>query len=744
MVEFINVCYSVLDGHGEKRILEDISFKLPRTGLVALTGKSGSGKTTILNLISNTISKTSGSIIVDNYNYDELSLKQIDEIRAHHISIVYQDLELIDKLSLKENIELACKIKDVSFDLVYDKYKEYLNMLDISNFEDEKVVNLSGGERQRVAVLRAIITNPSIILLDEPTASLDKNNAKIIMDFLKKISSDVLILFTSHDVNLIKSYTDQVISIDYGQIIENTAIYKEDNIQSVADNQVVSHKKNNLAKVYYASRKIFKKSTIITIISSIFLAISSVLAIISCTTLNKSVAEYVYDAYRKTDYNVYYISEVEKCLFDGESDPSIESFGLEHIQNVLNKEYNLDIKKSLYNFIKSTKYKDLGHNLIENNSYGDFEIGITDYTLKKLVDDKVINEKNVIGSEITIGNFTFKIKKIIGTNYKWFEPLSGKTRLDYLPFVELSYRNVYLNEKTMTMIYNDIIPSKKSSLSGKECVVYDIDKVRYSIKYGDADLSDDEIMISFDFARELLNKDISVTEMTEEDFNTLRGRKINFNGKEYFIAAVGAGYSSCVALSKENYQAFICEIDQNDVEYYFELPDKKTSISLINDILRNDEVNLISPYTNDVLYLATDFKSLKVYIKYFFIASVVLVLLSAFILINNLFNKHKKEIGVLRSLGMKKNNILLLFLLHVLKIIFLSMIIAILVYSFGWFTMINISYVDYYSFVTWVVDYNIVGVLLYLLFNVLMICAVFGIIYYMFSRKNIQELLKNK
>lgn len=226
MIKFQDVCYCVDDGRNKKDILKNITFTLPSTGLIAITGKSGSGKTTILNLISNTIDKTSGKIIFFDIDYDDIKSK--DSLRLNYISIVFQDLQLLDNLSLLENIKLACLIKNIQFNEKKEVFDKYVEMLKLSSLVGEFICNLSGGERQRVAILRAIITEPRVILLDEPTSALDKENAKIVMDFLKEISKDVLVLFSSHDNDMIRLYTSNEIVIDYGEIINNTLEYDEE------------------------------------------------------------------------------------------------------------------------------------------------------------------------------------------------------------------------------------------------------------------------------------------------------------------------------------------------------------------------------------------------------------------------------------------------------------------------------------------------------------------------------------
>ncbi len=183
-------------------------------------GHSGSGKTTILNLISRLIYKTSGEIYFGDYSFDDLNKTEDDMLRTKYLSMVFQDYNLLDNLSIKDNILIACVAKNYELDI--DLYDKYASMLNIKNIENEKVYNLSGGEKQRTALLRALVTNPKVLLVDEPTAALDKENSIIVLEFLKEISKNVLVVASSHDIDLMSLYVDAYIKLSYGKIIENT------------------------------------------------------------------------------------------------------------------------------------------------------------------------------------------------------------------------------------------------------------------------------------------------------------------------------------------------------------------------------------------------------------------------------------------------------------------------------------------------------------------------------------------
>ena len=166
--------------YGEEMILDDVSYSFPSQGLVTICGESGSGKSTLLKSILGIISLDKGEII-----YNGKKIKNYEDFRNKYASYVFQSYDLISFLSPRENISLRGERKDID---------ELIKRFHISDKLDENNNHLSGGERQRIAILRALNSDAKILMCDEPTGSLDKDNAKEIMELLKDISKDILVI----------------------------------------------------------------------------------------------------------------------------------------------------------------------------------------------------------------------------------------------------------------------------------------------------------------------------------------------------------------------------------------------------------------------------------------------------------------------------------------------------------------------------------------------------------------------
>ena len=196
--------------------LKNINLTLPDTGLIFVLGKSGSGKSTLLNLIGGLDNITSGSIEVDGNNLANFKERDFCNYRNTHIGFIFQDYHLIDELTVYENIVLSLNLKQTE---VEDQVKQALEMVDLAGYENRYPTELSGGEQQRIAIARAIVKNPRIILADEPTGNLDTNTATAIITLLKELSKKCLILIVSHNLNDANGYADRIIELKKGEVI---------------------------------------------------------------------------------------------------------------------------------------------------------------------------------------------------------------------------------------------------------------------------------------------------------------------------------------------------------------------------------------------------------------------------------------------------------------------------------------------------------------------------------------------
>ena len=199
--------------------VNDVSFQIPRGSFVGIMGASGSGKTTLLHLIATIDKPTNGSIRISGQNIVDISDEAAAEFRRRHLGFVFQEYNLLETLTIYENIALALTMKEVSKESIRPMIQSLSEKLDISAILDKFPYEVSGGQRQRCACARAIVVNPDIILADEPTGALDSRAARQLLDTLAMLCREysATILMVTHDV-MAASYCDRILFMKDGEI----------------------------------------------------------------------------------------------------------------------------------------------------------------------------------------------------------------------------------------------------------------------------------------------------------------------------------------------------------------------------------------------------------------------------------------------------------------------------------------------------------------------------------------------
>ena len=222
IVECIDVQKTYQQGQIEVHALKDISLTIAKGEFLAVAGPSGSGKTTLLNLVGGLDVFDTGSIIVDGNAFDQMSPSQLAKLRLHKVGFVFQAYNLIPVLSAAENVEFVMLLQGVAAMERRERAKAILDDVGLEGKYDRRPSELSGGQQQRVAVARAIVSNPSIVLADEPTANLDSKTGTGLLDMMKKMNSEknVTFIFSTHD-SMVMDYARRLILLHDGRLEED-------------------------------------------------------------------------------------------------------------------------------------------------------------------------------------------------------------------------------------------------------------------------------------------------------------------------------------------------------------------------------------------------------------------------------------------------------------------------------------------------------------------------------------------
>ena len=204
----------------DEAVLDDINLTFNRNEFVSILGCSGAGKSTLLNIIGGLDCKTSGKLLINGKDIYKYSDSNLDYYRKNNIGFIFQNYNLIEHLTVYENVMLPLLLTNSK-----NKHKRVLKMLDktgLKDKKDSKICDLSGGQKQRVAISRALINNPDIILADEPTGALDYKTGYEIMNLIKKLSKNKLVVMVTHNKVLAKKYSSRIIYLDKGRVISDT------------------------------------------------------------------------------------------------------------------------------------------------------------------------------------------------------------------------------------------------------------------------------------------------------------------------------------------------------------------------------------------------------------------------------------------------------------------------------------------------------------------------------------------
>jgi putative ABC transport system ATP-binding protein len=215
MISLKNLSKNYEQTHNKIPVLKNINLEIAKNSFVALLGRSGSGKTTLMNIIGCLDKATTGEYILDNHQIQCCNVDELANIRNKYIGFVFQQFHLLPQLSAIENVALPLFYRNIDLNTRLNKASQILAKLDLGNRIYHKPKELSGGQQQRVAIARALVTDPPVILADEPTGNLDSKAGGYILNLLQELHNNgKTIILITHDENLASRANRQVVLAD--------------------------------------------------------------------------------------------------------------------------------------------------------------------------------------------------------------------------------------------------------------------------------------------------------------------------------------------------------------------------------------------------------------------------------------------------------------------------------------------------------------------------------------------------
>lgn len=643
---------------GDEAVLDDINLTFNKNEFVSILGCSGAGKSTLLNIIGGLDDKTSGKLLIngkDIYKRDDLNL---DYYRKNNVGFIFQNYNLIEHLTVYENVMLPLLLTNSK-----NKHKRVLKILDktgLKGKKNSKICDLSGGQKQRVAISRALINNPDIILADEPTGALDYKTGYEIMNLIKKLSKNKLVIMVTHNKVLAKKYSSRIIYLDKGRVISDTNPSKEKNeyfsTKFKSGNLSIKNALLYSIKTIKAKRKSFLLTSLSSsiglilvaliisvsnglkkemnlyeknVLSSLPIVIPSVKTKISDKSKIPKNKLYSYDYKEENSINpinddfVKYINKMKtKDLCDIKYDRNLKF-------NVLTEGYNL-LDNVEFIQMPSIKYIKKNYTLLA----GSFPKSKNELML--VADQKNRIDKNILDALKFNGDVN--VSDIFKKNMKLIFNDDFYIKKDNVYFINKNYESVYKNKNNVALKIVGIIRLTKDE---EESYKNDLANEKSSLAYL-SNLADDVIdkNINSDIISDINKNDNIMVEGINRAEGVLK-KKLGGDKTPDLIYIYPKDYTS-----KNLIINYINKYNKNKKE--------SKEVTYIN--YSKETIDAAKQMINTISVVLILFSSISL------ICTSIMIGIITYISVNN----RTKEIGILRSIGASKKEVAMIFLSEVL------------------------------------------------------------------------------
>lgn len=710
----------------EIHVINDTSLKLDDTGLVALLGPSGCGKTTLLNTIGGLDDINSGSIFINEERISKRSSYNIDKIRNLNIGYIFQDYNLVDDMTVFDNVALSlklCGIKDE--DEIKKRVYYVLEKVNMYRYRNRHASMLSGGERQRVGIARAIVKDPSIIIADEPTGNLDSKNTIEVMNIIKAISKDRLVILVTHESELAMFYASRILKIEDGKIISDEINDHNNDLDYRMDNKIYlldmkNHENINSDKYninYYSDNDNKLNITIVVKNGNVYIESKNKVDIID----NNSSIELVNDHYKAISKDIYneYKFDFDKVIDNNYKKKYSSVYSIfKSIRNGFSKirSYSTIKKVLLFGFLVSgmfVTYSASSLFALKNIKDSDFVTMNKNYLVidnSRITVDKfkdIENNPNVnyaIPGKSSV-NFNFKIDDYYQTSDTVFSLSGSLSSINMINKNNIIRGRMSSNENEIVIdkvVYNNLNSTVKCAgiLTINDMLNRDVylDSLYYKI-VGIVDMGSPSI---YTYESEFTN----IIALSKDD--DIYGSYIEENSTsgiyDYNI------YKDSIKLKKGNYPVNDYEVIINDInseEYEigkyvdYKVNDKKLKVvgyytssntSMDKYLVNNNTIKYnnilnkkgVSIYAKDKELVLNKYREEKYNIKDSYIYSrdnyvketkenlkpsfifafimVIVSLVEIYLIVRSSFLSRIKEVGIFRAIGVKKTDIYKMFL----------------------------------------------------------------------------------
>lgn len=685
MLKLKKICKSYKTGDFFQQVLKDVDLEFRKNEFVSILGPSGSGKTTLLNIIGGLDRYDKGDLIINGKSTKKFKDKDWDAYRNNCIGFVFQSYNLISHISILANVELSMTLSGVSYKERREKALEALDKVGLKDHANKKPNQLSGGQMQRVAIARAIVNDPDIILADEPTGALDSKTSKQIMDLIKELSKDKLVIMVTHNAELAREYSTRIVEFKDGNLLNDSnpiTNEKEKNDKfnikktsmsfltalNLSFNNITTKKGRTLLTAFASSIGIIGIALILSLSNGFDIQIdifeketlSSLPIMISKTSVEMDEDTMLTmtgqndDMESYTDKQVIYpldpITETitHKNVFTGEYIDYINNINPKLVSGIsyyrataLNL---INYNDNEYNIVDTTNFSAIpvnidsdGVSITESNYdviYGSMPKEYNEIVLlvdsKNRLDSKLLES---LGYDTNKENISFEdlinkeVKLILNNDYY-------KSLGNYYTFNQ-DYASMYNSDNSVTLKITGIIRGKDTNklTTTTSGVLYTNDLLDYVIEKN--------------------NESEIVKKQKEVDYNVLTGEKFTndesgIENKDNTLSYLGADtYPMMINIYPKDF-----DTKEEIIKYLDDYNDKQADE---NKVVYTDLANTISSLSSDIMNAIT-----IVLIAFSAISLVVSSIMIGIITYISVLER-TKEIGILRSLGARRKDITRVF-----------------------------------------------------------------------------------
>lgn len=665
----------IYEGKNFKQIaLNDVTLAFRNNEFVSILGPSGSGKTTLLNIIGGLDKYTYGNLIIDGVSTRKYKERDWNNYRSNKVGFIFQSYNLINHQTVLSNVLLSLNIAGKPKKESIKLAKKVLKDVGLENYIKKKPKELSGGQMQRVAIARALVTNPDIILCDEPTGALDSQTSIQIMELLKEISKEKLVIMVTHNVTLANKYSDRVIALNDGVITYDTSPYKVENysLKKIKTKRKTMNKFTSLSLSF--NNLLTKKSR--TLLTS-FAGSIGIIGIALVLSLSKGTQKYI-NKIEKNTFSKYPISIMESYIdyqnmFDKEKE-SCKNGSICFINDLSNNVVNDNKINSISKFsnILKQNYENINNYTLDINY--NYNIDLNIYKDNKMIENsslyfkEFLNNNSPLLKEYTLiyGKLPEKYNEIVIVTDE-----NGKLPLSLM-------KSLFINEdidlsKTINISYEKIIDSKFKLAPETFYYIYENDTWQYIKNNRDKinDILDKSINLKITGILKL-NKDAVISESgfigySKKLINYLNDEVNSSNIKKSILENKDINpLTNNLYNENMTYEMLLDSISINDknpikIDIYPKDYKSKEKIESIikkyNEENSNDKVY----YTDYLKVFLNSITSLIKMITYVLTAFIGVSLIVSSIMISIITYisvlERTKEIGILRSLGASKKDI---------------------------------------------------------------------------------------